>query len=124
MKRESGRLKILPCLDSEEMSETRRRELDIPRGFASALGTSAVEAAAAGHYINGAGKKVDWNRHVEAARSAKLSVAPEAPLPARSPGLFAETRVQVTNETTLGASLRLVESGLNVSITAIRSGCV
>jgi uncharacterized protein (TIGR02452 family) len=71
-----------------------------------------VEAAAKGHYVNGAGKKVDWSRYVQAACSAKLSIPPGAPLPAYEHISFLETRIQVTNETTLGASLRFVESGL------------
>ncbi len=105
-------LKILPCLDSAEMATSRRRELDIPRNVAAALGRSAVEAAANGYYVYGAGKKVDWSRYVQAACSAKLSIPPSATLPARESITFPETRIQVTNETTLGASRRFVESGL------------
>jgi uncharacterized protein (TIGR02452 family) len=105
-------LKILPCLDSVETSTSRRRELDIPRNVAVALGRSAVEAGANGYYIYGAGKKVDWSRYVQAACSAKLSIPPSAALPARESIAFPETRIQVANETTLGASRRFVESGL------------
>jgi len=57
-------LKILPCLDSDEMAASRRQELDIPRNVAAALGRSAVEAVAQGYYIYGAGTKVDWSRYV------------------------------------------------------------
>jgi uncharacterized protein (TIGR02452 family) len=46
-----------------------------------------------------------WYLHCEGIR-------PDLPLPLHQRALFAETRVQVTNETTLGASRRLVESGL------------
>ena len=49
---------------------------------------------------------------VGAACSAKLSIPPDAPLAKAEGAPFCETRVQVTNETTLGASLRFVESGL------------
>jgi uncharacterized protein (TIGR02452 family) len=55
--------------------------------------------------------KVDWSQQVQAAYSAKVSIPPDAELPAHNPGRLAETRVQVTNETTLGAAWRLVESG-------------
>ena len=112
MTKQDNRLRILPCLDSVEMSAARQRELDIPRKVAAALGRSAVETAANGHYFNRAGKKVDWSLFVNAACSAKRSIAPDAPLPTAERIPFSETRVQVTNETTLGASLRLVESGL------------
>ena len=105
-------LKILPCLDSVEMATSRRRELDISRNVAAALGRSAVEAGANGYYIYGAGKKVDWSRYVQAACSAKISIPPGAPLPTHEVIPFPETRIQVTNETTLGASRRLFESGL------------
>jgi uncharacterized protein (TIGR02452 family) len=110
--KQGGDLNVLPCLDSVEMTAARRRDLDIPRNVAAALGSSAVEAAGKGHYFNGAGKKVEWSLLVNAARSAKRSIAPDAPLPTPKHIPFPETRVQVTNETTLGASLRLVERGL------------
>ena len=103
---------ILPCFDSVEIAASRRRELDIPRNVATALGRSAVEAAANGYYVYGAGKKVDWSRYVRAACAAKVSIPPSAILPARESITFPETRIQVANETTLGASRRFVDSGL------------
>jgi len=104
--------RILACLDSSVMAAARRRELDISRDVAARLGTSAVEAAISGFYFNKAGEKVDWSHRVNAACSAKRSIPPDAPLPTHDRSPFPETRVQVTNETTLGASLRLVDSGL------------
>lgn len=71
-------LKILPCLDPDELAASRRRELDIPRDVAAALGMSAVEAAANGYYVNGSGAKVDWSHYVQATCSAKLMVNREA----------------------------------------------
>lgn len=105
-------LKGLPCLDSDEMATSRRQELDIPRNVAVALGRSAVEAAVKGFYVYETGTKVDWSRYVQAACSGKVSIPPDAILPTHKPMTFPETRVQVTNETTLGASRRLVENGL------------
>lgn len=105
-------LTILPCLDSLEMSATRRQELDIPRDVAAALGRSAVEAASNGFYFNAAGKKVELGELVTRVVSGKQSLPPDAMLPTPQPKAFAETRIQVINETTLGASLRLVEYGL------------
>ena len=110
-RRENG-LFILSCLDSAEMAAARRRELDIPRDVAAALGRSAIGAGVAGYYFTGAGGKVDFARLVHTACSAKRSIPPDAPLPNHDRSPFPETRVQVTNETTLGASLRLVDSGL------------
>jgi len=109
---QSSGLSILARLDSEELAGARRRELDMARDVAAALGRSAVKVAGNGFYINRAGEKVDWRHLVDAACAKKRSIAPDAPLPAPEQRSFSETRVQVTNETTLGASLRLIESGL------------
>jgi uncharacterized protein (TIGR02452 family) len=104
-------LKILACLDSAEIAIARRRELDVPGDVAAALGRSAVEAAEKGFYIDEAGRRVDWRHQVQAACEVKVSVPPDAPLPTSSSVSFTETRVQVTNETTLGAARRLVDAG-------------
>jgi uncharacterized protein (TIGR02452 family) len=55
---------------------------------------------------------VDWRASVQAARAAKRSLPPDAPSPVPDSGPVAETRVQVSNETTLGAARRLVDAGL------------
>jgi len=104
-------LHILPCLDSDEMAASRWQKLDIPRHLAAALGRSAVEAARTGQYITNEGTTVDWSTDVAAACSAKVSIPPDAALPTREGDPFSRTHIQVTNETTLGASRRLVESG-------------
>jgi hypothetical protein len=106
-------LKILPCLDSDELADSRRRELNIPHDVTTALGRSAVEAADNGYYVNRSGAKVDWSHYVQAACAAKVSIPPELSLPAHTSITFPETRVQVANETTLGAARRFIENGLN-----------
>jgi uncharacterized protein (TIGR02452 family) len=105
-------LKLLPCLDSDELARARRRELDLRSDVAAELGRSAVEAAESGYYVLEDGTRVDWSRQVEVALSGKLSIPPDDPLPAAEAGRFTETRVQVANETTLGASSRLGNRGL------------
>ena len=94
------------------MAASRRRELDIPRHIAVALGRSAVEAAAKGRYVTEDGHEVVWKDAVQAAIRVKLSIPPDFILPSGSCSPFAETLVQVTNETTLGAARRLVDCGL------------
>lgn len=111
MTTKSATLSMLPCLDSPEMANLRQRELDIPRAKAIVLGSSAVEAAKLGYYVNSDGHKVDWSSQVRQACSAKLSIAPDAPLPTLNNALHSQTRVQVSNETTLQASWRLVQAG-------------
>ena len=112
MKEKDGGLTILPCLDSMDMAAARRRELGIPRRIAARLGKSAVEAAGRGYYLNEAGEKVDLSSLVEAACLAKRSIAPGYSLPEPDHTPFPETRIQVANKTTLGASYQLFERGL------------
>ena len=107
-----SKLHILPFLDSAAMAVSRRQELDIPRDVAAALGRTAVEAARQGYYVTEDGRRVDWRDVVEAACAAKVSLAPHATLPRQERVAFAETRLQVCNETTLGAAFRFVENGL------------
>jgi uncharacterized protein (TIGR02452 family) len=94
------------------MAASRRQELDIPRDVAAALGRSAVEAAHRGYYVTESGRRVDWHDAVGAACDGKASIDPQATLPRQEQVAFQETRLQVSNETTLGAAFRLVESGL------------
>lgn len=105
-------LRFAPCLDSEPMATARRRALNLSREVAAALGRSAVEAAHAGFYLTQTGEAVAWRDAVQAACAAKISIPPEATLPKAEQAPFQETHIQVTNETTLGASQRLVEQGL------------
>ena len=107
-----SQLKLLPCLDSEHMAMSRRLELDIRRDIATTLGVTAVEASLAGFYVTREGHKVVWRDAVQAARAARVSVPPDAALPAHERKSFAETIIQVSNETTLGAARRMVEEGL------------
>ena len=94
------------------MAASRRQELSIPRELAAILGHSAVEASRVGFYVTKTGHEVRWREAVEAACAAKLSIPPDATLPSNERIALNKTRVQVANETTLGASLRLVERGL------------
>jgi uncharacterized protein (TIGR02452 family) len=107
-----NKLHLLPCLDSEQMALSRRRELNISRDDAAALGRSAVKAALRGFYVTLAGQKIDWLDAIQTACAAKVSIRPDAALPQREFTNYPETNIQVTNETTLGASLRLVKRGL------------
>jgi hypothetical protein len=99
-------LTILACADSPDIAAARRRELNLSRDAAVALGRSALEAALSGHYVSATGTRVEWSREVQAARLAKASIPPGAPLPAHEPVRFDETRVQVSTDTTLAASRR------------------
>ena len=101
-----------PVIDSVEIAGARRRELDIPRDRALFLGVSALEAARKGQYVAPDGHTVDWADAVEHAVAAKMTLPPDAPLPATAGRRFEETHVVVANETTLGAARRLSDAGL------------
>ena len=105
-------LHILPCLDSAQMAASRQQELYIPREMAAGLGRSAVDAVRAGVYVTQDGQTINVRAAVNAACAAKQSIGPSAMLPRPAHSVCPVTRVQVTNETTLGASRRLVERGL------------
>ena len=108
----TSNLHIIPCMDSIEVGELCRQELDLPRTTAAELGRSAVEAASVGYYYSKAGEQIDWSFAVQAACAAKISIPPDTILQEHERVFWDETRVQVANETTLQAAQRLVEKGL------------
>jgi uncharacterized protein (TIGR02452 family) len=104
-------LSVLQCLDSEEMAAARRAELDISPEKARLLGRSTLEAIRARRFRHDDGLEIDWRSAIDAAVAAKVSVAPDAILPEGAARRYPATRLQVTNETTLGAARRLVVAG-------------
>jgi uncharacterized protein (TIGR02452 family) len=108
----AANFQFLPCLDSAEMAASRRQELHMPRDVVAALGRSAFEAARQGYYVTPAGRRVDWREAVQAACAAKVSLPPDVALPRAEQLASPKTRVQISNETTLGAGRRLVDGGL------------
>ena len=105
-------IKILTSLDSPEMASSRRAELDIPRDVAYDLGNSAVQISKQGYYLSPEGREINIQSAVQSACDGKQSIPPDSILHNKQHMLFAETWVQVTNETTFGASLRLIKKGL------------
>ena len=116
-----NQVNLLPCLDSEQMAASRQLELDIRRDVATRLGITAVEASLAGYYVTRDGQKVVWRDAVQAACAAKVSLPPDAALPAHGQ-TFAQTSIQVSNETTLGAARRMVDDGLRPLALNFASG--
>ena len=113
----------LPCLDSLEMGLARQRVLDIPRYVARALGESAVKAVSLGEYqVAGKLTAVDWSVLVRNAYNKKESISPQAGLPDFKANDFLETRIQVTNETTLLATKRFVDAGLKPLVLNLANG--
>jgi uncharacterized protein (TIGR02452 family) len=102
---------FLPSIDSDEIAETRRQELTIPREVAQALGASAVVSSRDGRYFDEKGRPVDWSEQIDVAVASKVSIPPNAKLHQPESPRFDVTRIQVTNETTLGAARRLFDRG-------------
>jgi uncharacterized protein (TIGR02452 family) len=111
-------------VDSHDLAALRRRELEIPRERARELGLSALKAIREGWYPGPDGRPVDWRADVEKAASAKVSLPPDAPLPAPTRERVPETHVLVANETTLGAARRLGHAGLRALSLNFANGVV
>lgn len=105
-------LRCLAPSDSPELAEICRQSLDIPRYQATILGVSAVDAIQSGCYPNANGTQVDWQHLVAHARSRKISLPPDHPLPVFDTRRHSSTTtVQVANETSMVAARRLVDQG-------------
>ena len=124
MTKNSGSLVCLPCLDSPEMANLRKRELDIPQYLAAEYAQIAVHAALQGFYETASGAKVEWAEPIDRARRAKKSIPPETALPRHDAARFETTTVQVTNETTLAAARRMIDAGRNPIALNFANGAV
>ncbi len=106
------KLHCLPCVDTPELANQRKRELDIPRQQALVFGKTAVDAARNGYYFDAAGAKVDWSDAVDSACRTKRSISPDEVLQSKAFADFDGTTIQVTNETTMAAAQRMIRAGL------------
>ena len=106
------RLIFLPTKDSSDISELRKKELNISRSYARELGKTALEAINSGIYENSSGDEVLWGEQIHHCRESKKSISPDVKLKRKEHSPFEKTYIQVCNETTLQASLRLVEKGM------------
>ena len=103
---------FLPTKDSSDISELRKKELNISRSYARELGKTAIEAINSGIYENSSGDEVHWGEQIHQCRESKKSISPDVKLNRKQHSPFEKTYIQVCNETTLQASLRLVEKGM------------
>ena len=108
----TNKIKYLSCLDAPERAQYLRQTLDISRATAATLGQSALNAIRSGQYINAEGIAVDWHTQVQAMRLQKRSISPTDILPDDGGIKHQETRIQVSNETSLMAARRLTDAGL------------
>jgi uncharacterized protein (TIGR02452 family) len=106
-------LRCLPCQDSEERALTAKRMLNVSRDYARELGQSALKAVADGAYVAPSGRRIDWREKIERAKTLKQSIRPDDTLPSTLRETFAQTSVQVRNETTMQTAKSFVERGLH-----------
>jgi uncharacterized protein (TIGR02452 family) len=112
-----AKLQILPCLDSEEMAAARQHELSMGRDMAIYQSRITVQAVNSGYYGNRLREQVDWKRSIVDACLAKKSIPPWQDLPTAPRETFAQTKIQVSNETTFAAAVRLqVEGSVPLSL--------
>ena len=82
----------------------------IPRPHAATLGREAIAITEAGACTAPSGTRIDLRAAIASARDRTLEYPPDADLPAAAPGPHA-TRIEVTRESTLAASRRLLAEG-------------
>jgi uncharacterized protein (TIGR02452 family) len=110
-------LTILPVQDSFEIAGELKRQLWMERDTAQRLGKVAWSACKGGWYHGPNGETVDWSAAVDSAVAAKVSIAPDAVVPAAGSSeaagelTYPETTVQISNTSTLRATRALVEDG-------------
>jgi uncharacterized protein (TIGR02452 family) len=84
----------------------------IDRGLAARLGQEAVSIGELGEYQSASGLKVDIKPILAKAVAGTVSHPPDVPV-TESVNASQDTQIDVTNETTLSASKRLIEAGYN-----------
>jgi len=86
--------------------EDIRRQLDIPRERAAALGHEALAIVNAGEYVTRSGRRASIAALVDAAKDGTVEYGPDDPVPAAGADAPGPTRVEVVNEPTLAAAGR------------------
>lgn len=102
---------IAPPLDSDSLAKVRADELMISKEYAMQLAKQLVEIVERGFYELETGERILIDRAMIKACLEKQSIPPWLELKIKSLNRFANTTVHVTNETTLGATRRLCDSG-------------
>ena len=122
MMNQAASLQALDVLDSDTMARARREELDISRDLAFYRTRWITQSVEAGFYFDASGKDVDWRRSIIDACLAKRSIPPWQELSDAGDHRFSQTQVQVSNETSLGAAIRLIDAGLRPLVLNFANG--
>lgn len=97
--------------DGPDVAEYWRGRLDIDRGLARAYGHETLAWLNDGAYLDDNGESIDIRALVDSSVSRTIDIPPERDLPDVVPQPTAKTHVEVANESTLSAALRLVKAG-------------
>jgi uncharacterized protein (TIGR02452 family) len=117
-------LATVEFIDSEDLAESWRSQLDITRDLAIYRTRVIKDAVEQGIYEDAAGNQVDWRSDIVEAGVAKRSTPPWHELSPVNPGMSQPTRVRVSNETTLVAAIKLVDQGLKPLVLNFANGVV
>lgn len=97
---------FLPCVDSEELGESNRKTLMIARDLAVKRGQAAIDVTNNGIYVGDSGV-IDIKESILAAQKNKVSISPSDLLPTVQIAEPFITDIEVRNETSLNAAIRL-----------------
>ena len=113
---------FLPCMYSEQLVSKQKRKMLMGRGEAKAFGQSVVQSIRKGYYHNHQGDRIELSTSIEVAMQNKKTIEPDMQLPEAPKNSRYKTQIQITNETTLEASKRLVDQGQNPLVLNFANG--
>jgi len=88
--------------------------MQIDRTRAAQIGRETVQILKAGRYKTASGTTIDIRDALKKAIHGTVSYPPKSPLPTAEPGHW-QTKIRVSNETTLNAARRLADMGLRIA---------
>ena len=130
-----NKIRTLPCLDTREMANQRAIELDFHRQNADDLRSTVKKTCETGVYrfewakenadgLSTQYAEINLKPLLDEAIKNKINISADTQLPQKNRNLFAETLIQVTNETTLGAAKRLTNEGKNPLVLNFATGII
>ena len=104
-------MKRVSVIDSPELAERWRVLLDIDRGLARAYGQETLGWLNAEAYVTDSGRTVDLSSLIASCPEGTIEYPPDRELPTVDLQAPREARIEVSNETSLSAALRLTTAG-------------
>ena len=104
-------MKRVAVTDSSELAERWRVLLDIDRGLARAYGQETLGWLNAEAYVTDSGRTVDLSSLIASCLEGTIEYPPDREASTMELQVPREARIEVSNETSLSAALRLVGAG-------------